>query len=278
MYKGCIKLIPHKMFTFAKIWLLYAKFEIRQLDLSAARKALGMAIGMCPKDKLFKGYIELELELRAIDRARTLYAKYLEWSPSTCAAWIKFAELESELQDTERARAVFDLAVAQPELDMPEILWKAYIDFEVGEEQWAHARSLYKQLLERTAHVKVWISWAHFEASVPEEGQADIARDVFKKGSQTMKDQGLKEERVILLEAWKEFEQAQGTAESLKSVQDLMPKMVKKRRQVESADGGAAGGSSQMEEYYDYIFPDDQKEQPNFKLLQMVQQWKAGNK
>jgi len=63
VYKGCIQLIPHKKFTFAKIWLLYAKFEIRQLDLPAARKALGMALGMCPKDRLFKGYIELELEV-----------------------------------------------------------------------------------------------------------------------------------------------------------------------------------------------------------------------
>lgn len=42
-------------FTFAKIWLLFAHFEVRQRDLSAARKLLGRAIGMCPKDKLFRG-------------------------------------------------------------------------------------------------------------------------------------------------------------------------------------------------------------------------------
>ncbi|KAF9320216.1 Crooked neck-like protein 1 [Podila horticola] len=273
VYKGCIQLIPHKKFTFAKMWLLYAKFEIRQHNLEAARKSLGMAIGMCPKDKLFKGYIELELEMRAIDRARKLYARYLEWSPSTCSAWIKFAELESELEDTERARAVFDLAISQPELDMPEILWKSYIDFEVSEEEWGKARSLYRKLLERTAHVKVWISWAHFEASVPEEGQTAVARDVFKKACQAMKDNGLKEERVILLEAWKEFETHQGTPETLKTVQELMPKMVKKRRQVES-EGGVAG-AVQWEEYYDYIFPDDQTEKPNFKLLSKAHEWKA---
>ncbi|KAF9366419.1 NineTeen Complex (NTC) component [Mortierella sp. NVP85] len=274
VYKSCLQLIPHKKFTFAKIWLLYAKFEIRQLDLATARKTLGMALGTCPKDKLFKGYIELELEIRDIERARTLYAKYLEWSPSNCAAWIKFAELENELQDTERARAIFELAVAQPELDMPEILWKAFIDFEVGEEEWTNARSLYRKLLERTSHVKIWISWAHFEAGVPQEGQAAVARDVFKKGCQVMKEQELKEERVILLEAWKEFEQAQGSAETQKQVQDLMPKMVKKRRQVESADGAVAG-SSQWEEYFDYIFPDDQAEKPSFKLLSKAHEWKA---
>lgn len=41
-----------------------ARFEIRQLDLMAARKLLGAAIGMCPKEALFKGYIQLELEVR----------------------------------------------------------------------------------------------------------------------------------------------------------------------------------------------------------------------
>lgn len=65
VYKSCLQLIPHKKFTFAKIWLLYAKFEIRQFDLATARKTLGMALGMCPKDRLFKGYIELELEVSA---------------------------------------------------------------------------------------------------------------------------------------------------------------------------------------------------------------------
>lgn len=65
IYGECINLIPHKKFTFAKIWLLYAQFEIRRLEVTAARKILGRAIGMCPKDRLFKGYIELEMQVRA---------------------------------------------------------------------------------------------------------------------------------------------------------------------------------------------------------------------
>ena len=38
--------MPHKLFTFAKLWLQYAHFEVRQHNLTAARKALGRAIGM----------------------------------------------------------------------------------------------------------------------------------------------------------------------------------------------------------------------------------------
>ena len=63
IYKAAIHLIPHKQFTFAKLWIMFARFEIRRLDLATARKTLGGAIGMCPKETLFKGYIQLELEV-----------------------------------------------------------------------------------------------------------------------------------------------------------------------------------------------------------------------
>lgn len=67
----------------------------------------------------------------------------------------QFAELESLLGDIDRARAIYELAVNQPRLDMPELLWKAYIDFEVGLGETEKARELYERLLERTLHVKV---------------------------------------------------------------------------------------------------------------------------
>ena len=49
VYDSCLKLIPHRNFTFAKMWLLYAHFEVRQKNLQLARKILGTAIGKCPK-------------------------------------------------------------------------------------------------------------------------------------------------------------------------------------------------------------------------------------
>ena len=49
---------------------------------------------------------------------------------------------------------------------MPEILWKAYIDFEIEQEETDRGRDLYKRLLHRTQHVKVWLSYAQFELQV----------------------------------------------------------------------------------------------------------------
>ena len=155
-------------------------------------------IASLSQDKLFKSYIEMELQLGNIDRCRTLYQKYIEWSPANAAAWgrcaeawlwefgcgvsgweghdctgvtrvfaatparqgdggrqgrgpmhaaappthltdppthppflphpptlqCRFADLERSLGESERARAVYELAIAQPVLDMPEVLWK----------------------------------------------------------------------------------------------------------------------------------------------------------
>jgi crooked neck len=202
IYEECIKLIPHKKFTFAKIWLLYAQFEIRQMQVGKARKLLGRAIGSCPKNRLFKGYIDLEFQLREFDRCRAIYTKFLEYDPSNCSAWIQFAELEKNvLDEVERSRAIFELAVSQQNLNMPELLWKAYIDFEIGEEEYDNTRDLYHRLLDRTEHVKVYISFAQFELSIPyEDGNAEgikRARKIFEKAYDKMKEKDLKEEVMI---------------------------------------------------------------------------------
>jgi len=99
-----------------------------------------------------------------VGRCRKLYAKYLETMPTNCEAWNAFADMEKTVGETDRARAIYELAISQPALDMPETLWKAYIDFEIGEEEVGRVRELYERLLERTSHVKVWISFGQFEA------------------------------------------------------------------------------------------------------------------
>ena len=63
VYKALVNLIPHKSFSFSKIWIMYAHFEVRQKNLANARSVLGHAIGIAPKDKIFKAYIKLESDV-----------------------------------------------------------------------------------------------------------------------------------------------------------------------------------------------------------------------
>lgn len=171
---------------------------------------------------------------------RTLYEKYIEvcvlWSPyrslhsnafaqfdpTNSAAWIKYAELETQLADFARVRAIFELGVSQTALSMPELLWKAYIDFETEEGEREKARDLYERLVQLSGHVKVWISYATFEAEpipiaralreeaedeeeeeVPMvEGDPVRARQVFDRAYKDLKGKGLKHEVRTLLIHW----------------------------------------------------------------------------
>ncbi|XP_077521526.1 pre-mRNA splicing factor crn [Amblyomma americanum] len=270
VYRACLRLLPHKTFTFAKVWLLAAYFEVRQKDLPAARKLLGTAIGLCPKDKLFRGYIDLEIQLREFDRCRILYQKFIEFAPENCTTWMKFAELETILGDAERARAIYEIAISQPRLDMPEVIWKSYVDFEIEQEQYKRAAQLYERLLERTQHVKVWISYAHFQLNYGGEDPVPLARTIFERANKELRNAAEKEERLMLLEAWAEFEASHGDEQSQGAVARQMPKKVKKRRKIVGEDGVEAG----WEEYFDYIFPTDETAKPHLKLLEIAKKWK----
>lgn len=271
IYDACLSIIPHKKFSFSKIWIYAAKLHVRRKDLTTARKLLGRAIGMCGKEKIFIEYIALELTLGEIDRCRALYNKYLQMMPHNCKAWSRYADLERSVGETERCRALYELAVSQEALDMPELLWKGYIDFEIEEGEDSKARALYERLLERTGHVKVWISFAQFEGTEIGKG-VEEARNIFQRAYDRLKEEGLKEERVLLLDAWRMFEKTKGDASGVSSVESKMPRRIKKKRmQIDEETGTELG----WEEYFDYHFPDDEGTATNnLKILEMAAKWK----
>ena len=97
---------------------------------------------------------------------------------------------------------------------MPEILWKAYIDFEVAEGERERARELYERLIQLSGHVKVWIAYALFEGEpIPvtrderedddEDEEAEVktapgdpskARAVFQRGYSDLKSKEMIDE------------------------------------------------------------------------------------
>ena len=164
---------------------------------------------------------------------------------------------------------------------MPEAVWKAYIDFEIeqaatGSENYDPVRNLYERLLDITQHVKVWISYAKFEEE--QVGSIDNARLIYERGCNHFKDfqPDQKEERVMLLETWLQFEMVErpdqtGGLDSKEAerVRAKLPKRVKKRRKVQ------AGEEVGWEEFFDYIFPEDKAQGKNLKILEMAHKWKT---
>jgi len=149
------------------------------------------------------------------------------------------------------------------------MIWKNYIDLEMDEGESDRARALYERLLDRTSHVKVWISFAQFEASSLGNGIV-AAREIFERGYTHLKNEGLKEERILLLDAWRILEKAKGDHAHVAAVEAKMPRRIKRKRLQKDDFSGES-----WEEYFDYCFPDDQGTSgTNLKILEMAAKWK----
>lgn len=85
--------------------------------------------------------------------------------------------------------------------------------------------------------VQVWISYAQFELSIEVEERLHRCRQVYEEANRSLRTCEEKEERLMLLEAWKDFEQEFGTLANKDRVRKLMPEKVKKRRKLTAEDG-----------------------------------------
>ncbi|KAF0973800.1 hypothetical protein FDP41_007187 [Naegleria fowleri] len=296
VYQGCLELLRSEEYSapninFSKIWIMFAHFEIRQRNIDDARKILNAAVLCLPKDKIFKEYIKVELSLGNIDTVRQLFQKQLEVSPSSCESWKNYAELEQKVKEFERARRIYELAVSQPNLDMPELIWKCYIDFEIEQKEYDKARALFKRLLDKTKHVKVWISYALFEKSLGIdniERTRQVYEDAytyFKKGSieeggqqQTADEEAQiakREQRYQLLLSWIAFEESlENNQERIDKLKQKKPTKIRRKKKVLNQEGEASGWT----EYVDYVFKDDEAEgttnKANLKILEKALLWK----
>lgn len=287
-----LRQIPHASFTFSKVWKHLAAFHLRGGDVTAARKVYGQAIGLStvngskrPKPSIFTNYIQMELDLREFDRARALYQRWITLEPERASTWARFAELERLLLDDDRAKAILQIACDQKSLDIPELVWKAAIDLEFELGDYDRVRDLYEHLLERSGqHLKIWISYANMEVSIATEDDTtttgiERARVILQRSYDHFKASQANTERLVLLEAWKELESQYGTAEDVDKLVKRLPRRIKKRRKItlEGTDT-TTEAESYWEEFYDYIFPEDEVESSktsgHLKLLEMAHKWK----
>lgn len=57
---------------------------------------------------------------------------------------------------------------------------------------------------------------------------------------------------------------------AVEAITRRLPKRVKRKRPIRLEDGSSAG----MEEYYDYIFPEEEDAAPKLKILEAAYRWK----
>jgi Suppressor of forked protein (Suf). len=299
IWNSCLKSMP-KIFTFGKIWIRFAEFEIRNglenddplVSLTKARKLLGRAIGQTnkPKRNVLKFYIGLEKRLGEWDRVRKLYERWLELCATNdqniFEVLVEYVDFEKSLNEHERCVAIYNIGLQLIENNVKllpaENLWISFINYYKDEMKYTEARSLYRELLTKHPNPKVWISFALFESSIPSEAQLKVynesevdnfqfevedehrvaSRKVFTEANLFYKTS--KDERLVILEAWKSYEITHGTKESQEKVEAKLPTIVRRKRTVEGVE----------EEYVDYIYPEDEVKTAGLnKFLENARKW-----
>lgn len=89
----------------------------------------------------------------------------------------------------------------------------------------------------RFAFPQVWISFAQFELSAGREENLSRCRQIYEEANKAMRNCEEKEERVMLLESWRSFEEEFGTETTKERIEKLMPEKIKKRRKLQAEDG-----------------------------------------
>lgn len=304
-WKQALQLMAKQKFSFAKLWILYSDFELRNSPdgLSTARKVLGRAIGQTsaakPKNKVFKHYIALERKLGEWLRVRKLYEKWLEvslvWDQSqaetTTALRVleEFVRFEQSLEESDRCIGLYEAVIAFNESTFPDSnqdgYYLSFIEFLKEEMLYDRARQAYREMLASQPSAKVWILFALFESQIlspkqleelesttgdevqflVEDHHLNQTRAVFTEAFNSYKSANDSENAIRVLEAWKDYEEAHGTQESLKKVVDRMPTAVKKRRTVDGVE----------EVYVEYVFPETKPDLSRF--LANAKKWALNN-
>jgi tetratricopeptide (TPR) repeat protein len=107
IYKNILDLIPHKEFTFSKIWILATNFYLRQKNLDKTRKLFGISMGMCPKKKIIDAYINIELQLGNNDRVKKIFQSYIQKFPGDENVWFNFCKFEETLGENNVAEVLY---------------------------------------------------------------------------------------------------------------------------------------------------------------------------
>lgn len=85
--------------------------------------------------------------------------------------------------------------------------------------------------------LQVWISYAKFELSIDSPERLQKCRQIYEEANKSMRSCEEKEERLMLLESWRDFENEFGSDSTSERVRKLLPDKVKKRRKLTAEDG-----------------------------------------
>lgn len=221
VYHSLIDKIPHKKFTFSRLWVLYAYFEVRQGNLNTVRTILGFAIGTCPRSAIFDAYIEIESILGEKENVRKLYDQYTKLIPNDVRGWVMYAQFEYQENNVQKARDLFEEAIESEQVEKIDHLWAYYIQFETETGNVENIRKLYRRSISANNKLSLWKGFIYLEAENCND--IDEARKLFDEAELSFAED--REEKKKLREFRVVFEERYGDVESRKEAEDKLPKV-----------------------------------------------------
>ncbi|KAF9587418.1 hypothetical protein IFM89_002147 [Coptis chinensis] len=170
------------------------------------------------------------------------------------------AQFEIRQKNIDGARSFWGMLLEEPQKT------RAYIDFEISKGNMKEPHNSIEGLLDRTKHLKVWISFAKFEI---ESHISYFTPSVLKMLVNHLRTSAteLKEERAIFVGVVT-MESSFGDIGDVDIVQNKFEEAQKEER-----DRFREDGPHRYEEYYYYIFPEEIAPR-NLKILDAYNKWK----
>lgn len=274
--KNLINVLPHKKIMMVEFWIKYSEFELRNANIETMRKILGQGIGMSSNEEIVKHYINIEIKLKYFDRVRKLFDKLLELNPQNPQNWIDYFNFEFMLGNYSRSYDLIETVTLKEDFlgsSSKLVVIDEIIDRLTENYNFKLSRDLLDLKISITTNddndgndkMNSIIERCLFELKVPtavqieefqnsddnfefkiESESIDNVRAQYEKFLKTLNDDN---DKILLLESYKNFEAEYGTSESIETIKKRLPKIVKKVRTVDGIN----------EEYIEYLFPDDER-------------------
>ena len=211
-------------FTFARMWVLYAYFEIRQKNIELCRQIFDQALLFCKTNGLrscsiFKNYIDVESILRNEEKIRFLYKEFIQKEPDYLIAWVNYSKFEFRRGNIEFSKQILDEALENDLIQEKDLLLSVRIDLEKQIGSLDNVSELYDTFAHRANNFKLWNSWITFEAQ--ERNDLERSREIFEEADKLLTSDKL--QRKQLRELRVNFEEQYGTVESLQKAKDNLP-------------------------------------------------------
>lgn len=297
IYERLMKLIPFKNININEFWFKYASFQLRNFDINSMRKILGQAIGLTSNHEIIMYYIKFEIKLKYFDRARKLYNKLIELYPDNWINWLEYFNFEDSLGNDIRSYNIIEISIFDNFLNSNDkiLLIQSVVEKLIENYNFKLAKRLYEYQIELSDNeITAIIERCLFELKIPseeqikaferdeddenskemiitiEESTKENVRLQYERFLKEMKEAGNVQNRILLLESLKEFEQQYGDEDKVSAIDSRLPKIARK---IRTDDDG------NKEEFIEYIFPEDEKgiqEQVDDFKSEFLQEFETG--